>query len=616
MRRIGPWIGLFLAVIAGASLSAQPNVGASPDTLTVRHIGGPPAPDPLPAPIWIAAPAVLDGKLYIFGGIDQRAKQTRAFSFDPATGHWTRLTSSPSESLTYTAAAWGNRIIVGNLFPPSAETSLYDPKTDSWSAGPGFVHARGTINLLSTPSGPVALGGFSRYDNGSTVGVPDVELLKDGVWRENGRVPALSDEIQSAAAVLDGKVYFGGGFHAQRGNDARIGAFHEYDPVSRRWRDLAPLPTPRAGAAGAALGGKIYFMGGENRIGGASLSVVEVYDPKTDSWSEAPPLPCPRRNASAAVLEGRLYLVGGSPQGEQSSTSVQVYDPTARSWSATSCGYSPAEVAQTAPVPFPDVVRSNSSPATRFNRKSPERPDDYALVIGVGGYSRLPAAQFAEEDARDAAAAFESLGVPEENIVTLSGSRASLAEMTKYVEEWLPRRVTTDSRVYFYFSGHGAPDVKDGSAYLMPWDADAAYVKSTGFPLARLYAALGALPAKQVIALIDSCFSGAGGRSVLVAGTRPLVSVHLPSSVPPRISIITASESEEIAGSLPARGHGLFTWYALQGLSGAADVSGARHLTLQQLYAYVRKHVILDARRENREQTPTLISPTPKLRLY
>ena len=42
-------------------------------------------------------------------------------------------------------------------------------------------------------------------------------------------------------------------------------------------------------------------------------------------------------------------------------------------------------------------------------------------------------------------------------------------------------------------------------------------------PLAQVLKQLSETPAKQVLALVDTCFSGAGGRSVLPAGARPLV---------------------------------------------------------------------------------------------
>ena len=77
--------------------------------------------------------------------------------------------------------------------------------------------------------------------------------------------------------------------------------------------------------------------------------------------------------------------------------------------------------------------------------------------------------------------------------------------------------------VFIYYSGHGAPNPKNKDAYLVPYDGDPSFIDQTGYSLKRMYDALGKLPAKEVIVALDSCFSGAGGRSVLAQGARPLV---------------------------------------------------------------------------------------------
>ena len=80
-----------------------------------------------------------------------------------------------------------------------------------------------------------------------------------------------------------------------------------------------------------------------------------------------------------------------------------------------------------------------------------------------------------------------------------------------------------NSTLFVYYSGHGAPDVKTGDAYLVPWDGDPKFLKSTALPLTKLYSDLAKTKAKRVIVALDACFSGAGGRSELAKGARPLI---------------------------------------------------------------------------------------------
>ena len=251
----------------------------------------------------------------------------------------------------------------------------------------------------------------------------------------------------------------------------------------------------------------------------------------------------------------------------------------------------PAEAATSAPTPAPRLK---------------ERPDDFALLVGIEHYRGLPSADYAESDAQAMRERLIELGFPERNVISLTGDEATRSSMQAYLDEWLPKNVNEKSRVFFYFSGHGSPDASSGRAYLVPSDGNPRFLKSTAYALTDVYAALSRLPARQVLVALDSCFSGAGGRSVIPKGARPLVT-KLDISAPSRgkLVIFAAAESDQISGDLDEERHGAFTYYLLQGLGGAAqDGSGA--ITAGGLEAYLSPKVADAARRQNRDQTPIL----------
>ena len=251
------------------------------------------------------------------------------------------------------------------------------------------------------------------------------------------------------------------------------------------------------------------------------------------------------------------------------------------------------DTGHTAAVPTSDIDK----PAFRL----PEKPDSFAVIVGIGKYMDLPDAQFAERDAEAVKSQLLALGFPSRNVVQLSGDKAGYKSIEKFVETWLPRNVDENSRVLFYFSGHGAPDPQGGKAYLLPYDGDPNFLENTGYPLQRLYAKLGELKAKKIVVVLDSCFSGAGGRSVLAKGARPLV-LEVDTTAPPgRLEIFAAASASQITSTLEDQGHGTFTYYFLKGLSGN-DGS----LTAQGLFNYLKPKVQDAARRQNREQTPSL----------
>ncbi|MBW2589750.1 MAG: caspase family protein [Deltaproteobacteria bacterium] len=239
----------------------------------------------------------------------------------------------------------------------------------------------------------------------------------------------------------------------------------------------------------------------------------------------------------------------------------------------------------------------------------------YAIVIGVEKYrQKLPKADFADNDARIMAEYLTKvMGYPEENIVTLINDRAAKSDLEKYFEKWLSNNVEKESTVFVYYSGHGAPNPNTGDAYLVPYDGDPSFIEQTGYSLKRLYHNLNKLPAKEIIVVLDSCFSGAGGRSVIAKGARPLV-MNMDKQVfhSDRIAILSASASNQISSTYEEKGHGLFTYFFLKGIKNGNSELGT-------IYNYLKPQVERIARKTyNNEQTPGLIAPVGllNLRLY
>jgi N-acetylneuraminic acid mutarotase len=146
------------------------------------------------------------------------------------------------------------------------------------------------------------------------------------------RPPLNQGRIGAAVATVDGKIVDAGGSTVAGETLASTEARQVIG--SGVWRTLAPMPTPRANTAAAALDDAVYVIGGYPVEGISDL--VERYDIKTNTWSTATKLPRPRGAPAAATLNGRLYVAGGYyplPQDEEISTnSVIVFDSHKRTW--------------------------------------------------------------------------------------------------------------------------------------------------------------------------------------------------------------------------------------------------------------------------------------------
>ncbi len=242
-----------------------------------------------------------------------------------------------------------------------------------------------------------------------------------------------------------------------------------------------------------------------------------------------------------------------------------------------------------------------------------EHKDYFAVVIGIEKYRDIKSdAMYAVKDAEWVREyLIKGVGIPKANIRTLINENATKGDIEKTVEVWLRNKVKgSNSMVFFYYSGHGAPDVKgDTEVFIVPYDGDPDYLEKTAYPLKSLYESLSQLPSGNVIAVLDSCFAGRGDRSVLASGVKPIVlEVKNPYIAMGNTVVLAAAEPKEVSSAYSEAGHGLFTYYLLRGLNGEADANGDGWVELNELYTYTDTKVTETAGEMNREQHP-VISP-------
>lgn len=226
-------------------------------------------------------------------------------------------------------------------------------------------------------------------------------------------------------------------------------------------------------------------------------------------------------------------------------------------------------------------------------------PNDVAIVIGIEKYQNIPKSEYSNSDAKLVKNYFKALGFQERNIEILTDERATRTSIEKTVEGWLPNRLKKNSKVFVYYSGHGSHDPSTGDAYIVPYDGDPNYLSMTGYPLKRLYSKLGGLDSKEIIVILDSCFSGAGGRSVLALGARPLVMNTESLILPSNLAVLTATQGSQISTSSPEKEHGIFTYYFLKAIK-----DGKKNLA--EIYEYITPLIEDEAKMINVQQSPSI----------
>jgi hypothetical protein len=251
------------------------------------------------------------------------------------------------------------------------------------------------------------------------------------------------------------------------------------------------------------------------------------------------------------------------------------------------------------------VARRPEAGVMPFVAGSPQ-PAAYAVIVGVERYRDAPPATGATIDAdRYAALATRTLGIPESHVRVLRDDRATGNDIDKELA-WVASSVPARGRIYFFFSGHGAPDPSTGTSYLVPYDGDPKALEPTALAMPKLLERLSASRAGEVFAVVDACFSGAGGRSVLPAGMRPLVAVR---EIPPaaKVALFTSASGAQTSGPAPGGDGGLFSKLVAEGIgTGKADIDGDGLVSIQELSAWVTPRVEREARGDRREQVPSL----------
>ncbi|MGB6686930.1 MAG: tetratricopeptide repeat protein [Terracidiphilus sp.] len=231
-------------------------------------------------------------------------------------------------------------------------------------------------------------------------------------------------------------------------------------------------------------------------------------------------------------------------------------------------------------------------------------PQSYALVIGIANYENLPASAQLHFPDRDAQAIYTTLisqqggEFPANHVHMLTNSQATLANVLRELDTWLPSITAPDDRVLIYFAGHGF--ISGGKGYLAPYDIDLHNIAATALPMDTLGKLIGTqIKGKWKVLLTDACHSGA-----ITPETDPTQLNSLLLQLHQSIFSLTASRDREQSFESAdwGGGHGIFTYYVVQGLQGAADANGDGVVTADELAEYVHTNV--------REATGSRQNPT------
>ncbi|MDP6999898.1 MAG: SUMF1/EgtB/PvdO family nonheme iron enzyme, partial [Candidatus Poribacteria bacterium] len=251
----------------------------------------------------------------------------------------------------------------------------------------------------------------------------------------------------------------------------------------------------------------------------------------------------------------------------------------------------------------------------------PLAAEKYALLVGINDYQNdIGALKYCVADVEAFGQALIQLAAYKPRNIHLMTDRMSgpdLPEANNVILrlENLSAQLQARDSLIFYFAGHGisTPD----QSYLLALDSDTAsarILKRSAIPLQEVREILSEVKAQQLLTIIDACredpTAGRSNRDNLLSqdfARAVKVQPGVGRSGQPAVSAtLYACSVGERAYEWAEKGHGVFSYYLLQGLKGeAANAEG--DVSINDLAAYTQQKVVEWAQsRRGKEQTPWL----------
>ncbi len=253
--------------------------------------------------------AVLEGKIFIAGGLLQNGATNLVEVYDPARNTWSTVAGLPQAIHHSAIAQADNRLFViggysGFSFSETNVVFEYDAGANRW-------RDRAFPSIRRGAGAAVALDGKVYFIGGTVFGVASTLNQAydpgDDAWETLAPMRHAREHL--AAAVVDSLIYVvGGRARNQFGQLVNSRKIEVYSPARNVWTELRDMPTARGGLAAAAHNGLLYTFGGE--IPGV-FDETEIYDPVTDRWQPGPPMLTARHGMGAVTVGDTIYVIGG-----------------------------------------------------------------------------------------------------------------------------------------------------------------------------------------------------------------------------------------------------------------------------------------------------------------
>lgn len=281
------------------------------------------------------ATELQDGRWLLVGGVNlTNDPQDLCEIYDPVADTFTLVAPLATGRAGHTATLLndGRVLVTGGLGTVTggidtidytlASTEIYNPATNTWSAGPNLRTPRVGHMAILRPNGTVLLAGGVSYDDFIFFKLPAIRSTTDlfnpatnAITAGPGMATARS--LVDAVPVGNDRYLLAGGIStiSLTNLGTPTGNAEIYDANANSWSAAGSMAAPRANQRAITLDANRILM-----VGGADgaimtpnpLSSGEIYDIGANSWGPGPSLNLARAGAASYVTpHGQVHIIGG-----------------------------------------------------------------------------------------------------------------------------------------------------------------------------------------------------------------------------------------------------------------------------------------------------------------
>jgi hypothetical protein len=219
-------------------------------------------------------------------------------------------------------------------------------------------------------------------------------------------------------------------------------------------------------------------------------------------------------------------------------------------------------------------------------------PKMYAVVVGIADYEGTTSdLRYSDDDAtlfynhlkrafpRELAAGGATL------LIDSKGTKSAIQNALSIAFS----KATENDYIIFFFSGHG------GKGTFVPYDLNSNLLSHQ-----EVKAAFKKSSAKFKLCIADACFAGSVGTENISTSNYDAAQDLRDA----RLAVLLSSNNQQTSSEMNQLGQGLFSYWLMNGLRGAADLNRDKYITAGELFVYTRNAVV---KQSSGKQSPVVI---------